>query len=98
MAKPRKKKKQRSKRSPGGKQRWVRLDKASAMELLEMAKNESIASAERHLSAMRPELGPADVREVAMRCSNPGKYGGVRTGTDPIKGEYAELLICGQKA
>lgn len=95
MGRPRIKKKKKTGHL-SGEERWIRLSKDDAMELLDLAKNQSAVAAVRHLQAMRPDLGPTDVQEVAMRCSDPQHYGGVRTGSDPVSGDYAELLICGQ--
>lgn len=61
------------------------------MELMRIG-GEDMALAETHLRMIRPELSPAARKEVAMRCSDPQKHGGIETGRDD-GGDYADILV-----
>jgi hypothetical protein len=85
------KKKNRNKRRGGKASFKVRLKRDEAMELMRIG-GEDMALAETHLRMIRPELSPAARKEVAMRCSDPQKHGGIETGRDH-DGDYADILV-----
>ena len=72
----------------------VRLRREEALELLRIGADDPIA-AERHLRMLRPKLTPAAVEEVAWRCADPQRRGGITTGIDPDIGAYADIAVTG---
>lgn len=91
-------------RRPGGKKRklakgtrktrfTVRLPRDKVLQIHSYASLGDTAQALQLLKILKPELGPDDAREVVMRCSDPTKYGGIKTGHDPEIGEYADICV-----
>ncbi|MCP4868406.1 MAG: hypothetical protein GY898_06785 [Proteobacteria bacterium] len=92
MGRPRIKKKKK-KGTAGMRTQAVRLSKEDALMLMGLVRTGSVADGEKWLRAMRPDLDGKLYYEVAMRCGDPEKYGGARTGHDPEFGDYVDILV-----
>lgn len=73
--------------------RKLRVPRDRMMHIHEVFQAEGLDAAERALAAFHPGLSPDSRLEVVHRISDPGKYGGIETGTDPETGDYADIAI-----
>jgi len=71
----------------------VRLSKEDAMMIMGLVRSGSVADGEQWLRAMRPELDAGFCHEVAMRCGDPERWGGAKTGHDPEFGHYVDIMV-----
>jgi hypothetical protein len=70
----------------------VRLTREEAMELMELA-GDALDLAEQRVHMIRPRLSPEARKEVALRCSDPKKHGGIETGNHPETGDYVDVAV-----
>ena len=71
----------------------VRLARDKVLQIHSYASLGDTERAIQLLKILKPELGPDDAHEVVMRCSDPGRYGGITTGDDPELGAYADICV-----
>lgn len=91
MGRPRIKKKRSGK--AGLKTQAVRLSKEDALMLMGLVRTGGVAEGEKWLRAMRADLDAGVQHEVAVRCGDPERWGGARTGHDPEFGDYVDILV-----
>ena len=71
----------------------VRLPRDKVLQIHSYASLGDTEQALQLLKVLKPDLKPDDAHEVVMRCSDPGRYGGIETGHDPETGEYADICV-----
>ena len=71
----------------------VRLARDKVLQIHSYASLGDTSQAIQLLKILKPELGPDEAHEVVMRCSDPGRYGGITTGDDPELGAYADICV-----
>ncbi len=71
----------------------VRLPREKVLQIHSYASTGDTEQALQLLKLFKPDLKPDDAHEVVMRCSDPGRYGGIETGDDPETGAYADICV-----
>ena len=99
MARKPKQRKKRKKQSGSRRQavptivKKVRLSQQHVLQIRQFAIAGDVDGATRTLQIFQPGLNAQELDEVIQRITDPGKLGGIETGSDPALGEYADFAI-----